>query len=157
MLGRISWPGPHCDADIKSEVVSKVTCIDGAASLGSERFKRFSSWSRLVRAICNLKYFILSTLASGDRRSNDISLTDACISAAKFIIRKVQDEVYYKKIKRAREGKPSPPESNSLTNLSPFVDRADILRVGVRIEHAVIPVDEKHPLILPKTITLPHC
>ena len=140
---------PDCDADIKSEVVSKATCIVGAASLGSERFKRFSSWSRLVRAIGNLKYFILSTLASGDSRSNDISLTDACIAAEKFIIREVQHEVYSKEIKSARESKPIP-KSSSLINLSPFLDEVDMLRVAGRIKHAVIPVDEKHPLILPK-------
>lgn len=37
-----------------------------------------------------------------------------------------------------------------IRRLDPFMDQDGILRVGGRIRHADLPVQEKHPLILPK-------
>ena len=37
----------------------------------------------------------------------------------------------------------------SIQKLSPFVDQNNILRVGGRLQHADLPYDTKHPLILP--------
>ena len=41
------------------------------------------------------------------------------------------------------------PDSSPVSNLSPFVDRAGLLRVGGRLKHASMPFNHKHPLLLP--------
>lgn len=38
---------------------------------------------------------------------------------------------------------------SKLTNLSPFLDKNGIIRVGGRLQNADLPYDEKHPVILP--------
>lgn len=37
----------------------------------------------------------------------------------------------------------------TISSLNPFLDESGILRVGGRLSHAVIPYEEKHPILLP--------
>ncbi|GBO28678.1 hypothetical protein AVEN_185716-1 [Araneus ventricosus] len=41
------------------------------------------------------------------------------------------------------------PNSSSLINLSPFLDEEDILRVGGRLKNSNLPIERKHPILLP--------
>ena len=41
------------------------------------------------------------------------------------------------------------PDSNALSNLSPFIDRLGVLRVGGRLSNSSIPSDHRHPVLLP--------
>ncbi|XP_029154848.1 uncharacterized protein LOC114929767 [Nylanderia fulva] len=48
----------------------------------------------------------------------------------------------------ASAGRTSPPRSH-LARLSPVLDDQGVLRVGGRLKHAQLPLDERHPMIIP--------
>ncbi|XP_029169824.1 uncharacterized protein LOC114939631 [Nylanderia fulva] len=60
----------------------------------------------------------------------------------------MQSEKYKSELKLIRQGQ-SLPKSNSLIRLNPFIDPQGIFRVGGRLDHAALSLDEKHTVILP--------
>ena len=66
------------------------------------------------------------------------------------ILRKVQGDIYEEEVQSLSDGKELP-ESNQLARLSPFLDSSGILRVGGRLKQIQLPVEIKHPIILPRT------
>ncbi|KFD49170.1 hypothetical protein M513_09994 [Trichuris suis] len=69
-----------------------------------------------------------------------------------ILIRKTQNQAYSKEITALRRQRELAADS-SLIKLTPFVDTRQILCVGGRLENAPIPLDSRHPVILPRT----HC
>jgi hypothetical protein len=63
------------------------------------------------------------------------------------LIRVDQEHHFAVEIRFLRKGKPVPVTSK-LATLTPFIDASGIIRVGGRIQHACLPEDTKHPIVL---------
>ena len=131
-----------------------------AISKRSSKFdvSRFSSWMRLkrvagwfLRLVQLFKDKLFLQLLQNWKKTNASpqSLTVAEIHTAElFIIRDVQGVVFENEIRSLKAGEELHPRSQ-LASLTPFIHN-DIIRVGGRLRRADIPLDSKHPIILPK-------
>ena len=117
-------------------------------SLGSSRFKRFSSWSMLVSAISVLKRIaqLKSKSCAGNETccNQSIKLRQA---VKNLILSEVQLETFGTEIRCLQNGLCIPKDSTIL-KLDPFLDANGILPVGGRLGRILLPFDEKHPIIV---------
>ncbi|GFT79902.1 integrase_H2C2 domain-containing protein, partial [Nephila pilipes] len=44
--------------------------------------------------------------------------------------------------------------SSKLLNLSPFLDEKNVLRVGGRLQHSELPLNHKHPMLIPNNCNI---
>ena len=103
----------------------------------SERLRGFSDWFKAKRAVANcakLKFKLLNKGGSSEITVNDLNV------AEKEILRSVQREAFVFTDKILTD----------LKDLDPFYDQDGILRVGGRIKRAKVPVEFRHPAILPR-------
>ena len=113
----------------------------------TERFKKFSSWNKLVHSVAVVRNFRRTGAKSW---TIDRPTTDDKQKAKLKIISEVQKNEFpedYKLIKDGREvGRGS-----SLFKLNPFIDSDEVLRIGGRLEKsAILGYGEKHPMVLPR-------
>lgn len=79
--------------------------------------------------------------------NNNPILTDELVSSQKQLIRIVQAETFPNEINALKAKKQISKRSHTL-NLNPFLGSEEILRVGGRLSNALIPFNQKHPIIL---------
>ena len=115
-------------------------------SFGTYRFEKFSSWSRLIRAIGLLRrrarHFHRSVEKDYITDSELKKLTEV------FILKEIQREMYSTEIDCIK-GNKSIPKNSSLKTLSPVLDMQGLLRVGGRLSNAGMETGEKTPIIIP--------
>lgn len=109
-----------------------------------DRLKVFSRWNQAVCAIARLK-----RLAQRKKGNLKPASSDERSAAAKFIIRSLQDDVFWTEMQALKSGL-TLKSTSSIYSLSPYIDGDGILRVGGRIAKAPLCDDVKHPAILPK-------
>ncbi|XP_024888522.1 uncharacterized protein LOC112465275 [Temnothorax curvispinosus] len=109
-----------------------------------EMLLRFSSLHRLLRvtAWCSRWRRTASRTTTLTLRSDKID--DALI----LWLRVVQALLFAAEITAISANRTVSPRS-SLASLSPFLDDLGVLRVGGRLKHAMLPTDERHPMIAP--------
>ncbi|XP_060079797.1 uncharacterized protein LOC132559197 [Ylistrum balloti] len=113
-------------------------------ALDSDRFARFSSWTRLVSAITLLKQV-------AHRHHNGTDNPDVLRFAndsKNLILKVVQQEFYSMEIDCLQKGLPLN-RNNSLLKLSPFLDDEGLLRIGGRIQNSDIDLPGKDPIFVP--------
>jgi len=146
---------PEKDKEIRQEVkVLKTTTLE--PQLGSKRFERCSSWTRLCRVIARLIHVVTSfkQKTNGQKEWKSFSETPSIqeLTQAKVvIIRAVQQDAYKETFKNLKEGKQTATKLDTLKRLNPVADKDDLLRVGGRLSSADLTENEKHPLIIPST------
>ena len=171
------YPVKENDPELKKATVLKTTA-DGPSKKFPDYFevqhlKYISSWFRMRRIVA-LCLRLLMLLRKGDVKndslgscsSEKLTITlDQLQEAEKSIIKAVQYENYKEEI-NILEGLKSMAETgdrasvklrnqrmkktSSLFRLDPFLDEDGILRVGGRIKRANVPLQVKHPVIIPK-------
>ncbi|XP_060723378.1 uncharacterized protein LOC132844190 [Tachysurus vachellii] len=137
------------DPEIRKVLVyHTLTTVDSLV----ERFLKFSSWTRLIKAIARLTRFVKEFKGSM-KRTNEATSLDERQEAELTIITIVQRSVFSKEIKELQSQKEltTKDKASRLYRLNPFLDDKGILRVGGRLEHATLHPHIKHPVILPKT------
>ncbi|XP_024940200.1 uncharacterized protein LOC112494270 [Cephus cinctus] len=110
---------------------------------------RYSNITKLLRitAICQ-RVILRFRKVSGS--SLNYPLTRGDLEVAKgYWIKAVQRSSFHQEINILSQGQ-SLPSSNSLIRLTPFVDSSRFLLVEGRLQSALLPLNAKHPLILPK-------
>ena len=139
---------PDTDSEIRPHVRSMKSKVHENPSLGSERFKRISSWIGLVSAIAILK----QNAAMSKKDDSHSSILEArSVEAFKHversIIKTVQQEQFepemlclQKEVHILRNSK--------LISLKPFVDGSGILRVSGRLNKTEISEEQRDPIIL---------
>ena len=140
------------------EVITCATATHLPQSLGCERFKRFSSWSFLRRAVASLIAFIRKFKERNQALSNKPVIPRPSPSAAELeqagqaVIKAVQKEVFPAELKVLSSAKieKSVPKHSNLLHLDPLVDSNGLLLVGGRLENLTLEYQEKHPVTLPK-------
>ncbi|XP_018407562.1 PREDICTED: uncharacterized protein LOC108783489 [Cyphomyrmex costatus] len=106
---------------------------------------KFSSIIKLKRVIAYCMRF--TNNLRGIKRKGSLSIEEL-EQANIIIIRLVQRQVYEREIEDLQNGREVHRKSKLLT-LRPFLDEQGLIRVGGRIRHAEINIDQKHPYILP--------
>lgn len=144
---------PNIDENVRPVVKVLKSDISTRLSLGTDRFKKFSSWKRLVEALSLLKRVASSrhgdSICDGNHQFSVKSKTVETFKGTElFIIRTVQQEQFERELQCLRGKKPLPRDSK-LLSLNPFIDKEDVLRVGGRLNKAEIPSNQRNPLILP--------
>ena len=144
-LEKFPMVDPETDKEVKQVVYVKKT-ESKSSDLGSIRFKRFSSWTKLVKALVVLKQKAASShqTVENDER-NEVELKK---EAEILILKEVQKEAYPREVHSLRDNKPILKNSSILT-LSPVLDSNGLLRVGGRLSNACLDTGEKTPIVIP--------
>ena len=122
--------------------------VEARMTIGSERFSRFSKWSKLQGAIARLISFARSQRKT--RIQSDTAPAQLYHQAKVVIIKSVQYEAFGEDIERIKRSVKLP-KSSVLAKLCPVIDADGLLRVGGRLDHADLTNEEQHPIILHKS------
>ncbi|XP_048481675.1 uncharacterized protein LOC125489576 [Plutella xylostella] len=156
---RLWWDGPEWLKSYKSDEPSQQTVF--ITDLETRQCKQtnvittddniigtlLSKHSKLVRVIRVIAWLLRFTKTKSVKKEPYITLSE--IKQAKIIIIKyVQEEEFSEEITRLRKGQKISADSK-LLQLTPFLDKDGLLRVGGRLKHANITEDQKHPTIIP--------
>ena len=126
------------DPEVRKNSNVLATHVEVCSTIGSERFSRFSEWSKLQGS----KSETLSL--------DNVTATQSYPKAKVVIIKSVQWQAFGEDIERIkRSGKIS--RLSLLEKLSPIIDGERILRVGGRLNQADLANEERHPIIQPKS------
>ncbi|XP_066553505.1 uncharacterized protein LOC136721589 [Amia ocellicauda] len=113
--------------------------------------RKFSDWSRMVKAIARLKRRAREAKGLRPRSWESTSLEERR-DAELSIIKMVQQATLSQEIQGIQCHKNSQikDKANKLHKLGPFLDDQGILRVGGRLTHAALHPHVKHPAVLPR-------
>lgn len=145
---------PESDMEVRCHTT---TARETHRDLGSHRFERFSTWQPLVRAMASLIHVVWSLrsekdsnkeVCNGWHHCSKSHTADTLSQAKAIIIRCVQKEAYQADVSCLERGKVIP-KSSPLRKLNPILDDNRLLRIGGRLQHAPLEIEEKHPLITP--------
>jgi len=127
----------------KKTIAVNQNCVDVWPSLIS----RFSSLTRLKRVAAYCLRFINNTVPANQKRTNELTCEELA-SAMKKLVAAVQLSEFGGEIKSLKSSQ-CVPTGSRLSQLCPFIDGDEIIRVGGRLQHASLPEDRKHPIVLP--------
>jgi hypothetical protein len=112
--------------------------------------KKFSSWRKLIRVTGYLLRFIhriknKHRTKENSQKTQTIDTHEVELTSAK----ELQDaESYWKE--QSQSSLHARLRKGELKGLTPFIDKEGIIRVGGRVNKAVISYDAKHPVLLPR-------
>ena len=137
------WPvqttTPYREKDMERRQVNAVSSVPYADVGKVIDVKNFSSWRRLIRVTAWIK-----RLAEKIRlRRNALSGREGPLMPEEL----KNAEMSW--IRSAQEDLKSRMKNGEFKTLSPFVDDKGIIRVGGRIDKAIMSYEEKHPVLLP--------
>ncbi|KAK0132197.1 hypothetical protein N1851_032987 [Merluccius polli] len=145
---------PESDVEVRCHTT---TATYNHTGIGSHCFERFSTWQSLLRAVASLIHIVQSFKSEKDSDMKDCTgwphclkhhTSDTLSQAKAIVIRCVQREVYQNEICCLEKGK-AISKSSPLRKLNPVLDGNELLRIGGRLQHASLEMEEKHPLIIP--------
>lgn len=143
---------PDEDKEIRPVVCALSTSIKTNNLLGSHRFERFLSWSRLVSVVSLLLHvtqsFRKDSICKGWHLCSKSKSVDCRLLAERVIVRSVQAETFPDEINCLASGV-SLSKGSPVFGLNPILDETNILRVGGRLRLASLPTNE-NPVIVPK-------
>ncbi|GBN63652.1 hypothetical protein AVEN_35187-1 [Araneus ventricosus] len=106
-----------------------------------------SSFTRLQRVIGWCVRFVRN--AKNSLQPNEGNLTSPeLFKSLMCLVKNVQANSFAQEIQCLKRGQQLP-NLSSLINLSPFLDEQDILRVVDRLKNSNLPIERKHPILLP--------
>ncbi|XP_060745195.1 uncharacterized protein LOC132858752 [Tachysurus vachellii] len=141
---------PDRDSEVRPEVTVLYTTV-------SNRFERFSDWSRLVRAVGKLIHIArsykqcqkdTSQVCKGWHCCKLPLNADIILQSAEVVIRAAQQETYADELQHLKRNEPLS-KTSTIRSLDPFIDKSGLLRVGGRLDKADLSSEEKRPLIIP--------
>ena len=146
------------DPEVKREVTACATKSHVSQELGCSRFKRFSTWTSVKRAIASLISLIKDFKGRNGERSKkptnplNIPSAEELEHAGQIVVKAVQEEAFAVELEALSStgGKKAVPKSSNLHRLDPFLGPNGLLRVGGRLENPTLKHQEKHPVLLPK-------
>ncbi|KAI7805752.1 hypothetical protein IRJ41_018562 [Triplophysa rosa] len=135
------------DPEVRRVIVHQIATRTDSLT---NRFSKFSSWTRLVKAIARLQRF-LKEFKGTIQRTNETTSLEERQDAELIIMLIVQREIFSREINDLEAQREMTKDKTSrLYRLNPYLDHRGILRVGGRLEHAAMHPHIKHPVILPK-------
>ncbi|XP_021180355.2 uncharacterized protein LOC110369531 [Fundulus heteroclitus] len=145
---------PENDVEVRPEVKTLCTKVS-KGTLGTMRWKRFSTWRSLSKTMSRLIH-VAQCYSQSKTDPNctgwhicRTAITPELLEQAEtLIIRNVQSEAYAEEI-RSINTKQNLPTNSPLTKLNPFIGDNKLLQVGGRISRSGLGVKETNPIILP--------
>ncbi len=149
---------PDIDTEVRPQpqvTVSSTSAQD--RQLGSERFKRFSTWDSLLNAMASLVHVARSFKSSSVHQSHKCAgwhhceqqhLQEERVQARNIVILSVQRSEFSEEYKALTE-KRNIPKNSPLYMLNPILDDNGLIRVGGRLVQAQLNSEERNPVILP--------
>ncbi|UYV83440.1 K02A2.6-like [Cordylochernes scorpioides] len=113
-----------------------------------EFFSKYSSFTKLLRVMAWCKRFINITRKQPTQRLSFLTSQDLKDSLLQ-IVKIIQRCEFTPEINACIKNIPLPRKSR-LISLNIFVDSQGILRVGGRLRHSDLDIDQKHPMLIPK-------
>lgn len=136
------------DPEIRKSFVCNTKAMEEKSFV--ERFKKFSDWSRVVKAVTRLRRQI-SEYKDKKQKTNECTSLEERKEAELVIVKLVQENAFPELIKNLKQKNANiKTKDRKLCKLSPFLDEDGILRVGGRLKHATLHPFVKHPALLPK-------
>ncbi|XP_073714092.1 uncharacterized protein [Misgurnus anguillicaudatus] len=142
------------DPEIRPQVVLCLTAVSNQF-LTSERFERFSSLSKLIRAIARLSHISQSfshvtkqSRCSGWHFCSNSPTNEELEKARIVILKSVQHAAYSEELSDIKAGC-NLSASSTIRKLHPILDDKGLLRVGGRIAQAGFEKEECNPVIIP--------
>nr|XP_054775091.1 uncharacterized protein LOC129283281 [Lytechinus pictus] len=138
------WPSEKAIPEAETEIEAERRRVNHISVKNNDVIdvKRFSSWKKLIRVTAYVLKFI-DKLKAVLRAKSNVNLGDGNLSttqlqkAEHFLIKEAQSSLY----QRVQNGE--------FKTLSPFIDNEGIIRVGGRLDKALISYEHKHPALLP--------
>ncbi len=155
-------PNP-CDPEVKlvalGTVVSSLPVVESSVEAINKLIERYSSWFALKRSVCwilKIRKVLLQRVRhkNGSREesilcdSGRISVQDMN-DAENAILMYVQRQAFADELDTLSKRRLQVKSSSSIRKLDPVLD-CGLLRVGGRLSEACMPMESKHPIILPK-------
>ncbi|XP_048580423.1 uncharacterized protein LOC116604791 [Nematostella vectensis] len=162
------------DPEVRKEVKATKTAKTHKTGLGADRFKRFSSFESLQRALAIVIAFVRRFKSRRNTTKKEINQDDdshrqspipieILNQATAIVVREAQREAFgtqWRLIKdaglpedaadRASQTKRKATlKSSNMYQLDPFVDDQGLIRVGGRLRRADLGYIERHPVLLP--------
>lgn len=125
--------------ELKNEVVLTAT------NSSNDILHKYSSITKLQRVLAYCIRF--ANNLKGNKRIEALEVEEL-EHATRIIVKLVQDQIFKKEIEDLKHGKELHRKSKLLP-LRPFIDENGLLRVGGRVKHADINLDQRHPWVLP--------
>ena len=119
-------------------------CMANTNGLGE--ILRFSSLKRLKRVMAYCFRFIYNVRNSKGKQGGSLTV-DETEEALLRCVRRTQELSYPDELRDLQAGRPVR-KSSKLLSLHPFVDKDGLIRVGGRLQAAVLDYDRKHQVIL---------
>jgi hypothetical protein len=148
-LPKEEWPVENAKPDTKeverecrnTQMVGAVTTSGTTATCVLD-CERFSSWKRLVRVTAWVLRMKLKLLAK-IRPTHESAAGGECLTPEEL----ERSQTFW--IKEAQKSLDAKVKAKELKMLSPFTDEEGIIRVGGRIDNALVSYETKHPALLP--------
>lgn len=145
------WPHTHpIDPDNfnTADLEERKVCLPAHTVSPNEIFSLRSTYTGLQRIVAWLRRFRYNTNpANRDQRKLDHLSLEELAESTLWLVRVAQAESFKEEITNLTKGVPVN-NNSSLKQLAPVLQDG-LLRVGGRLRHAPIPMDRKHPYILP--------
>lgn len=144
-----TWSEPG-SADGNAEEEEQRTVATNVARTTNEHpvLLRFSSLSRLLRVTVYCFRFLHNARNPRNRKEGFVTRDELDLARLRWM-RLAQQLDFPHEIKQLEDSR-SLPARSPLLPLRPFLDHEGLLRLGGRLQHALLPYAEKHPLILAK-------
>ncbi|CAI5682991.1 unnamed protein product [Oreochromis niloticus] len=133
------------DPEVKTTQILQTKVVEDRNFL--ERLERFSKWHTAVNVVARIRQ-----LAKRANATKGINVEDRR-KASHVLIKLAQEDAFKEEIQTLSHGKL--PQSHPLFQLDPIVQDG-VLRVGGRLRKASLPLDLRHPIILPKHGIITH-
>lgn len=146
--GEMSLPSTiPTDVDLEERIniaTSFIPCQEQQTDL----LNKYSSYNKLLRVTALVLRFASNCKRKSDRTTGFITTGE--LQHAHQVLIKMSQKQSYNADMRILAANKQLSTKNKLAGLTPFVDNEGILRVGGRLENALISYDQKHPYILHK-------
>lgn len=134
--------------DDDSEVKSCKMEVQPCCNLGSHRFEKFSTWSKLTQAILLIQKVVRWNLLH--KRRNGEDKNPLTLRAAELLlIHVIQHESFLDEIIALKSGQ-TVLKTSPIYDLDPYLDDTGLLRIGGRLRRSNLTTQEKNPIIIPK-------
>lgn len=131
----------------KKTKILQVNCVIGQENTLFQ-IEKFGRLSRIIRITSWILRFVNNTRKHTSKITGPLS-TNEIISAEKYWIRKTQEK-YFPKEQKALLMKKLIPRKSKISNLNPFLDEDNIMRLSGRLQNSNLTYSEAHPVILPE-------
>ncbi|XP_030834543.1 uncharacterized protein LOC115921321 [Strongylocentrotus purpuratus] len=134
------------DVEVKSSTVHTVMSKTKISTFTSfeDRLNRFAMLDSAIRAVAVL------VRCCYRRKGHDIDDVEIKRVAERNLLHAVQKEAFCDERQQIKSDKHAVSKSSRLSQLYPFLDKQDLLRVGGRMKRSEMVYGVKHPIILPK-------